>query len=674
MEFNINKDNFTFAYGASGGFCTFYYEDEVPQYIIDKLGNKCVSFVKGRTEHPMPFRMPVEYKGEWPTEDELDCNKHVLCTMDNIANCLKFTKLEPVTLDPDVAKYYKVRLVDKIPFNTWYRDDIDCEELKRDYLIVDYFPRSSSMISNYRRNAKSKFLSKRFGSKYIHIDKPYKGKAKYLVISFPSDCVAIPSFIKSEKIIYERTDNWQVTGEKYSDDFMLGIADVVVCSSKWLYEQTKEMTKAKVILIENGGTRYVVENTVKDIDRYCYIGKHSDKVDYEWMNSLDKEVDLFGPFESVDLSSYPRLHKVGYFEEAEMVEKISHYQAGLVAFVNSDWTKGMMPIKLYNYKNAGLDIIYHNCEEADIDLDTMNWDYVFKKWVEAVDIKDEVIVNDNLHKDVVTFLDEDCYSINWTLTHACNFDCPYCIQKKQGVRPDFKVEMQDLLRVADKLHELMVKSKWKKYKVTILGGEPSVCPYLHEIVDKLTDPKYFLTVSILTNLDLHDVDYWNKFNRDMPYRKVIITATCHLDQIKNLDAWMDKAKHVMNVHVKFVVGDSNYKRTKEVIEKYKLQNFNICGMRDNNNHPLFGDETKAWIDIYGDERTDKIIKIHSMQKADCWRRIGIRGTKVVNKCPFAPIKEHSIFDEEGPLDWLYVKDCDMVWKCSGCMVQHVVGC
>ena len=92
------------------------------------------------------------------------------------------------------------------------------------------------------------------------------------------------------------------------------------------------------------------------------------------------------------------------------------------------------------------------------------------------------------------------------------------------------------IRVADKLHELMVKSRWKKYKVTILGGEPSVCPYLHEIVDKLTDPKYFLTVSILTNLDLHDVPGLGRFSGE--------GKSYPLQYSESLEkSWSQKARH-----------------------------------------------------------------------------------------------------------------------------------
>ena len=96
---------------------------------------------------------------------------------------------------------------------------------------------------------------------------------------------------------------------------------------------------------------------------------------------------------------------------------------------------------------------------------------------------------------------------------------------------------------------------YDEIQISITGGEPTLYD-LPEIIDILKGEKYHLTIMLLTNFSLHDVDWWNSLKKDNV--TVNINASCHLTQIKDYDAWIDKASKLTNVDmfkVKYIISD-----------------------------------------------------------------------------------------------------------------------
>jgi organic radical activating enzyme len=240
------------------------------------------------------------------------------------------------------------------------------------------------------------------------------------------------------------------------------------------------------------------------------------------------------------------------------------------------------------------------------------------------------------------------------------------------------------------LKELFDKCKYKKIDIVLSGGEPSLYE-LHEIIDILSVGDYMLRIDINTNFSLHDVFWWSTLKK---YKnvKLSITASCHLEQIEDLDGWLDKASQISNVDkfkVKFVITNDNFEETKSVIEKCIEKNIKYCleGARAKDQSPLFNDEIKDFIScsnfenelssntIYkydGDQctHTEFLINVHeNIKNAKCKKRVSIRGNMIESGCPHK-MDKMSIYDLDD-LDWTIIENCDCVNICNLCQVGEL---
>lgn len=259
---------------------------------------------------------------------------------------------------------------------------------------------------------------------------------------------------------------------------------------------------------------------------------------------------------------------------------------------------------------------------------------------------------------------EDIMSIWWSISKQCNFRCPYCCQTNKTVY------IVDVNGVSKHLRSLMEKSNFKKFQISLLGGEPALFD-LETIIKNLSSDDWSLRVDLLTNFSLKDADYYKHLQNLHPNTSVFICASCHISQVKDMDAWMQKIRDVgEHVKAKFVIGDSNFEETMKVIEKYPDIPMSFEGMRDANHYPLFNDDIAQFIREHGGKQTDLIVKVHSLNvdEVDCWRRLAIRGDKVHSGCK---MKEtiYSIYDLDS-LDWIYRK-CNLSKVCNVCMVGRL---
>lgn len=79
-------------------------------------------------------------------------------------------------------------------------------------------------------------------------------------------------------------------------------------------------------------------------------------------------------------------------------------------------------------------------------------------------------------------------SANWHLWPWCNFRCGYCFQPPAGILP---LERSLALRVPGLLREAGVE------KLTFVGGEPTLCPYLFDLVEEAN--RVGLVTMLVTN-------------------------------------------------------------------------------------------------------------------------------------------------------------------------------
>ena len=257
--------------------------------------------------------------------------------------------------------------------------------------VVQYFPSDSGYDGrkNYRRFKLSNWLSQNYD--YAKADERCIGSCNTLIISKPNGWKIIAENIKHNTLIFDRSDYWVGDGVTEETE-LLSKADIVINSTDFLYHDSLKYNKNSY-LIYNGSTVREYKKLPK-IDKYVYIGRSGKKIDWEWMNSLDLPVDVYGEIDS-NVPDCDNITMMGYKTEEELTEILSQYQAGLVGFNTNEFNKGMLPIKIFNYLDAGLEIITHNCPEADNYLkyhkdEPHDWNVRFNEFEQFIDMGDKM--------------------------------------------------------------------------------------------------------------------------------------------------------------------------------------------------------------------------------------------------------------------------------------------
>ena len=656
MKVKLTKGNVWYLMPTLGEwtFKEIYYPEDTPDYILKYLeGHKCTNLYHYSEwkvdEDDVVFEAAESLKDVWPTAEQVK-NESNNILIDDKTFLSKF-KDRSLTEAITVEKKYEssdTKLVNDIPFGVKYfvykGDKFDYDSNYYDFL--QYVPQSNIYQDCYRRNKLFPNCAKVKPDTYM--------RCHILYVSGPVRLSTLKYFIDYDILVYDRTDNW--TAKDLAEIDLINNASIVLNSSEWLYKDSERIRGNNCFnnyYVPNGCTKFEPES-IEKIDRYVYLGNNNfDKVDLAEMNKYP--TDVYGKYFSVDeLKDYPNLTYKGFLDEKDFGKVLPKYKAGLIPFVKDDWTAGMLPIKYFVYKCAGLPVIstYDYC------------DVPVKDWTEIAKEIKEIIENDEAVNYELVRRPDDIMSIWWSISKQCNFRCPYCVQTDKRV---FKVDVD---KVSKHLRSLMEKSKFDKFQISLLGGEPCLFD-LETIINNLSSDKWHLQVDLLTNFSLKDADYYKHLQSLHANTEVHICASCHISQVKDMDAWMQKVRDVgNNIHAKFVIGDSNFEETKKIIEKYNDVPMTFEGMRDANHYPLFNDEIAKFIRNNNDTQTDLIMKVHSLNLGNvkCWRRLAIRGEEVHSGCK---LKEdvYSVFDLKD-LDWIY-RECNLSRICNLCMVQRM---
>ena len=109
-------------------------------------------------------------------------------------------------------------------------------------------------------------------------------------------------------------------------------------------------------------------------------------------------------------------------------------------------------------------------------------------------------------------------NINWELVSHCQFKCTYCYYKP--------IESQTDYAPLSKLIIKKISMITDQAKVTLLGGEPTLHPLFHNIVESLHGFSHISSIPIVTNFE-KPLEFWLKL---LPFKdKVKIVISFHLE-------------------------------------------------------------------------------------------------------------------------------------------------
>jgi hypothetical protein len=251
-----------------------------------------------------------------------------------------------------------------------------------------------------------------------------------LLVSDPRSSYALVSLAKDLglPIVYDRTDNWSYLNSdtlnlrikdyaisKIEEEYVINNADKITYSS-----YTLAPNKINSLYVPNGGD-YNLQYTHKGNTKIAtYIGYQSNKLDIELIQKLasfnpDWKFEIYLgvltdiPGDNISVHSFIPKDKLN-----AMLLKC---KLGIIAFKPSAWTEGMLPLKVHDYINNSLDVVYSNvpgikgesnisklCSELDInnlDLDSYLDKYNKNDW-ESIS---ELYSWDKILNDIAIYLE-----------------------------------------------------------------------------------------------------------------------------------------------------------------------------------------------------------------------------------------------------------------------------
>lgn len=244
----------------------------------------------------------------------------------------------------------------------------------------------------YRRKKLNDYLIEKYGKENVTsfciLDDDInvvKQDFDFIVISTVRYLIPVVANInKNIPIFYDRTDRWSALEipsidnpdvlnpeAEQMEQWLFENSKHIFVSSSTLIDDIPEQYKKKVTYISNGckllpyepiekfekPTVAIVGRLFKKIDMKYIIrlALTNDNYDFNFYGFLDEK-----PYE-VNAFNLSNLHFIERLSEEDLHKELCKCHLGLVSFIESDWTSGMLPLKLFNYANAHIPTLYHNC-------------------------------------------------------------------------------------------------------------------------------------------------------------------------------------------------------------------------------------------------------------------------------------------------------------------------
>jgi len=257
-------------------------------------------------------------------------------------------------------------------------------------------------------------------------------------------------------------------------------------------------------------------------------------------------------------------------------------------------------------------------------------------------------------------------TIDITTTKACNFACSYCFEAGYHENKHMDIE------TFDKIIDFMKKNNFS-YNLMIMGGEPSIAPFLNYFFDRLKleiqkgnivltplnkggSSVYITNGYNIENIfnQLNDINFWGKFMKIQisydgkviqdKYRKTIggkLTSEIVLENFKEIRKYFQtQMKSTLNIY-DFDLLEQVVLEFKELNQKYNIV-YNVTENKDS--FFISKDEIKNYIENY----FTKVIKIeHDYYKKTnkfCTRWL-IDSSLTLTKCSAGVMMFHISPDE-----------------------------
>lgn len=166
--------------------------------------------------------------------------------------------------------------------------------------------------------------------------------------------------------------------------------------------------------------------------------------------------------------------------------------------------------------------------------------------------------------------EQQCFTIHWKLTEWCNYRCEYCFQR------DNDRTWRDYATVcsaADKINAFIDKIN-KPTKLFLIGGEVTYYDLIDLLEKHLTSRNIF-KINLTTNLS-KDLEFFQNLKNYCLSRNIelMLTASMHLSQIKNIDEFIDKCVS-LNCGINSVLGNDNAVNLLSVLQKLVDRNYDL---------------------------------------------------------------------------------------------------
>ena len=265
-------------------------------------------------------------------------------------------------------------------------------------------PKKENDIKEHRRYILSPYY-KSIG--YEDITKINKQNVyKELIIENPYSAYIEEMVKRSEKVIYDRSENWSAKNEKgkEAEDIIFKKADVIINSSKKLFDDSVKRSKigASIYYVPNGSKFFVYKETEKfEKKTAIYIG-NSKKCDYELISKMcieypDWNFLVYANYEEDEIRKYSAIKNLkieGFKPLNELFDILCKCHVGLmtlnIEYGGKKYLDSQLPSKLFNYINARLPVVYNNIDENNIE-EYKEVCFKYKEGIlnEVFDIKDK---------------------------------------------------------------------------------------------------------------------------------------------------------------------------------------------------------------------------------------------------------------------------------------------
>jgi len=160
-------------------------------------------------------------------------------------------------------------------------------------------------------------------------------------------------------------------------------------------------------------------------------------------------------------------------------------------------------------------------------------------------------------------------SFGWLLTDWCNYDCSYCSSKGWLVDKFDRSKYRTALIVPFRLKNIDVN-----FTIDLAGGEPTVHPYLNEILKSLADINACKRIVVNTNLSRSLRYFKNLYKHD----KIMISASYHVEH--DNEDFVKKCLELKNdnfvVHINIIDNPIHWPAILKLIETCRANDINYA--------------------------------------------------------------------------------------------------